>query len=247
MLFLFFIAGLFIGSFLNVCIYRLPREESILYPPSHCPTCKHPLKPWNLVPLLSYIWQRGRCSHCAGKISLRYPMVELVTGLLFAFCYWRYDSLDYGAAAAIFAAFLLVITYIDYDYQLILDKVLLCLSAAGFIIEIVLVHLDWIDFCVGPLLGGGVLLLLAIISRGGMGGGDVKFAAVLGLWLGIKGVILMLFLAFLLGGFIGIVLLALGRKGRKDAIPFGPFMAVAALITWLYGADLLAWNFGMVL
>lgn len=260
-LFIFFL-GFIIGSFLNVCIYRLPRGESVISPPSHCPACGTRLKPWDLAPVVSYLLLRGRCRCCGAIISLRYVAVELLTGGLFVLCYLAVGLGPFLAKALLLTSFLIVVAFIDYDHRLILDKVLLLLAGTGVLINIVqkygsvwLPHvglygvffinsLDWFDMAVAALLGGGIMLFLAIVSRGGLGGGDIKFVAALGLWLGWKLTLLVLLLSFLAGGVGGAALLLLRLKGRKDFIPFGPFIAAGAFIGMLYGYAVLEWYLG---
>ncbi|EAX47870.1 peptidase A24A domain protein [Thermosinus carboxydivorans Nor1] len=238
-----FILGLIIGSFLNVCIYRLPLGASIVTPPSHCFACGTRLKFWDLIPVISYIALRGRCRYCGAAFSLRYLLVELLTAFLFTWCFQVTGLGPELIKALIFISFLIVVAFIDYDHQLILDKVLIWLGGAGVFINLGLGFTGLTDMIAGSLLGGGLLLVIAIASRGGMGGGDIKFAACLGLWLGWKLTLLALFLSFLLGGVGGIVLLTLKRKGRKDFIPFGPFLALGAFFAGLYGWQILRWYF----
>lgn len=259
-----FILGSFIGSFLNVCIYRLPREESVVNPPSHCMACGKRLSAIDLIPILSYLTLRGKCRYCGTGFSSRYLFVELLTGFLFALCF---QVIGFGPElfkALVLLCFLIVITFIDIDYQLILDKVLLWLAGAGIIVHILNYYSNYIfsffgyadsfviyvypiwDLLLGALLGGGILLAIALISGGGMGGGDVKFAAVLGFWLGWKLTLLTLFLAFLFGGIGGALLLLFRLKQRKDMIPFGPYLALAAFISMLYGYEIIRWYFNLM-
>ncbi|MEN6566339.1 MAG: prepilin peptidase, partial [Veillonellales bacterium] len=246
-----FFWGLLIGSFLNVCIYRLPRGESIVTPPSHCTDCGTRLKPWDMIPILSWLLLKGRCRYCGTAIPSRYAAIELLTGILFVWCL---EILGLGPAlfkTLVLLSFLLVITFIDYDHQLILDKVLLWFAPVGVAINLFINHINFFanavgyregfvalqtglpDMLIGALLGGGAFLLIAVVSRGGMGGGDIKFAASLGLWLGGKFTLLAIFLSFLFGGLAGVLLLLLQRKGRRDMIPFGPFIALGAVVTIL--------------
>ena len=245
-IFMLFLVGSIIGSFLNVCIYRLPRGQSIVTPPSHCPQCGERLRPWDLMPVASWLLLRGRCRNCNSSISFRYAFVELLTGLLFV---WAFSVIGLSTElikALIFISFLIVIIFIDLDHQLILDKVLIWMAGAGVIINL------WIGFPMPGALnmllaaaaGGGVLLLIAVLTRGGMGGGDIKFMAVLGLWLGWPYIIIVLLLSFIIGGVAGLALIIFKLRGRKDFIPFGPFIALAALITLLYGLDIIFWYTG---
>lgn len=212
-----------------------------------------------MIPILSWLLLKGRCRYCGTAISVRYGVIELLTGILFVWCL---EILGLGPAlfkALLLFSFLLVITFIDYDHQLILDKVLLWFAPVGVAINLLINHINFFakaagypegfvalqtglpDMLIGALLGGGAFLLIAVVSRGGMGGGDIKFAAALGLWLGGRFTLLAVFLSFLFGGLAGILLLLLKRKGRRDMIPFGPFIALGAVVTILYGVDILKW------
>lgn len=242
--YLLFIFGLLIGSFLNVCIYRLPQNMSIVTPPSHCTTCSTRLKPWDLIPVISYLFSRGHCRYCNATFSPRYALVELLTAILFVWCLQVFGPSIALIKALVLTSFFIVITFIDYDHQLILDKVLLCLSGAGVVINCWTGSVGILDMLIASLLGGGLLLLIALVSGGGMGGGDIKFAAALGLCFGWKYLLLTLFLSFILGGLGGGLLLAFKLKSRKDFIPFGPYIALAALCSLLYGNTIITWYVG---
>lgn len=238
-----FLLGLAVGSFLNVCIYRLPRGGSLVSPPSRCGACGARLKPRDLVPVLSYLALGGRCRHCGAAFPARYAAVELMTGLLFVWCRVAAGPGLATAKALVLTAFLVVIAFIDYDHRIIPDRLLLWLAGAGAAINLA-GRADWPDALAGALSGGGVMLLIAVFSRGGLGGGDVKFAAALGLWLGWQQTLLALLLAFVVGGLAGGLLVLAGIKGRRDFIPFGPFMAGGAFAGLLYGGPLLGWYLG---
>ncbi|MCE5287114.1 MAG: prepilin peptidase [Pelosinus sp.] len=242
-----FIFGIVMGSFLNVCIYRLPLNMSIVWPPSHCMQCKQRLSWHDMIPILSYLWLKGKCRYCGASYAARYALVELLTGLLFVWCFITVGLSAELIKVFILTAFLIVITFIDYDHQLILDKVLVWFAIAGVIINLLLPDVGLLDMLLGALSGGGLLLLIAVISRGGMGGGDIKFAAALGLWVGWQLTLLCLFLAFLIGGVSGILVIILHIKGRKDYIPFGPFIAAGLFISILYGSDITSWYLAQVL
>lgn len=241
-----FIFGLIIGSFLNVCIWRLPREESIIRPGSHCPACSTALGVRDLVPVLSWLFLRGKCRACGEKISPRYPVVELLSGGLFLATYLHYGLTPGLLAGLVFLGFMVAITFIDLDHQIILDGMLALLAVCGLGLQLWTGAVGIVNMLIGAGAGGGLLLLLAILSRGGMGGGDVKFAAALGFWLGWPGILLGLFIGFVLGGVISLLLLASGLRGRKDFIPFGPFIAIGAWIALLYGRKILGWYFGFL-
>lgn len=243
---LFFLLGLIIGSFLNVCIYRLPQGESILYPASHCRSCQAPLSALDLIPVAGYIWLRGRCRYCGKPFSLRYAGVELFTGLLFLHAWQTLGLGPELLKILLFIAFLVTITFIDIDHQLILDKVLVCMLATGIVLNVYLGIPTVGNYLLSGLAAGGILLMLAFISRGGMGGGDIKLAAVLGVWLGWPYIALALLLTFLGGGVAGALLLLLKIKGRKDAIPFGPFLTAGAYVTAIYGNDWLFWYLALL-
>jgi leader peptidase (prepilin peptidase)/N-methyltransferase len=242
-----FLLGLAVGSFLNVCIHRLPAGESVVGPRSHCRACGGVLGPLDLIPVVSYLMLRGRCRRCGAPFSARYALVELATGALFAWCFFVFGPAPALIRALVLTAFLVVVALIDYDHQLILDKVVAWLAAAGVIINLALVPSPaamlplLLDMLLGGLLGGGVILAIAVATRGGMGGGDIKFFAALGLWFGWQLTLLILFLAFVIGGVGGAALLLLRLKGRRDLIPFGPFIAAGAFAALLYGPAVVAW------
>ncbi len=246
MLFLLFLFGLVVGSFLNVCIYRIPRGESIAFPGSHCTGCGTPLRPRDLIPVASYLSLGGRCRHCKRAISPRYPLVELTTAGLIVLQGWRRESFVSFFLYAALTAVLIVVTMIDFDHQIIPDGLVLVIAALG-LVRLMTVLLPQrgpaalLDSAVGFLLGGGLFFLIAAVSRGGMGGGDVKLAAALGLWFGWKQQLLLMFMAFVLGALVSAALLATRVKGRKEGIPFGPFLAVSAYLVSLFGDELIQW------
>lgn len=234
----FFIIGTIIGSFLNVLIVRVPKDESIVSPPSHCPYCDHRISPLENIPVLSYLYLRGRCRKCGEKISPRYLIVEIITGLLFLMAF-SITGLNAKLIPELFIiSVLIVVSFIDYELQLIPNKIIypsivfsliLILATSG--VEALLSSLA------GFLIGGGLLLVIVVIQPKGMGLGDVKLAALSGLYLGPK-VLISLFLSFLIGAVVSVVLLLLKLKTRKDHIPFGPFIAISAVITLFWGDKL---------
>lgn len=236
---LIFIFGTIIGSFLNVVIYRLPRNESIVYPPSHCTKCKSELKPYDLVPVFSYIILKGRCRYCGDKISIRYPIVELITGLIYLILFIYFGISIKSLSYAFLVSLLIVITFIDIEHKIIPNKIILIGLIAGAVFRVLMFNYGVWDYIVGFFLGGGVLLLISLLSGGGMGGGDIKLMALIGLFVGWKLTISTLFIAVLLGAVGGIILIALKIKTRKDYIPFGPYISIACIISILYGYDLL--------
>ena len=238
-----FSIGSVIGSFLNVCIYRLPRNESIVTPPSYCFQCNTPLTAWDLIPLVSYLVLGGKCRYCGKPYSSRYAMVELLVGLLFFWCFLCFGAGIELIKVLLLTSFLVIIAFIDYDHQLILDKVLVWFAGTGVAAKLYTGYPLIGDMLLAAVTGGGILLFLAIITRGGMGDGDIKFIAALGLWLGLEPILLTLFLAFVLGGLSSALLLLFKLKTRKDFIPFAPFIAIAGFISALYGVELIQWYF----
>lgn len=236
--FAYFVIGAVIGSFLNVCIYRLPEGRSIVTPPSACGSCGHRLGALDMIPIFSYFLLRGRCRYCGKPYSCRYALIEFLTGLLFLSCGFYYFPGINMVLAWIFIACLIVETFVDVDHQIILDEVLLIMLPLGLIYAYFNFP-SFLEALYGTLFAGGLMLIIFLLSRGGMGAGDVKLAFVLGIWLGFKGAIVCVFLAFLLGGIIGVILLATKLKTRKDPIPFGPFLCFSAYISLLFSPYLI--------
>ena len=238
------ILGAVFGSFINCFAWRIANGEKVTKGRSHCPVCGHELGALDLIPIISYIALKGKCRFCGARISPRYPAVELLTGGLFFVTYLHYSPSWEMIAAMVFSAFMVAITFIDLDHQIILDGMLALLAAAGLGLGLWLGQPGFVDMLIGVGVGGGLLLALAVISGGGMGGGDVKFAAALGFWLGWPGILLCLLISFVAGGVISLLLLLTKLRGRKDFIPFGPFIALGAWVTLLYGRQILNWYWG---
>jgi len=235
------IFGLVIGSFLNVVIVRLPEGRSIWRPRSSCPGCGTPIAWHDNIPLLSFAILRGRCRACGKAIGVRYPLVEAATGALFALAYLVLGpTLDF-LVAAVFLAALVAITGIDLAHQIIPDVITLPGILAGVVANVAIGRVSWLESVVGIIICGGIFLVIILASRGGMGGGDMKLGAMLGAFLGWKLGLLSLMLGVLAGGAVALCLLILGRKGRKEAIPFGPFLALGGAITMLWGETILSW------
>ena len=248
---IFFIFGSAIGSFLNVCIYRLPRNLSIISPSSRCPSCNIPIKPYDNIPILSYIFLGGRCRVCKAGISFRYPLVETLNALLYVLVLWRFGFGLQTIVYSIFCSALIVITFIDLDFQIIPDKItlpgiLIGLIAGSFLMPDPFMRYSLLGIkasIIGLLAGGGLFYAIAVLSRGGMGGGDIKMMAMVGSLMGWKSVLLTTFLGSLSGAVLGIFLMIAKGKGRKTKIPFGPFLALGTLITLFYGQEILYWYF----
>ena len=250
----FALLGLSVGSFLNLCIDRLPLGQSITSPPSHCPACGRRVSALDLIPFFNYLWLRGACRYCHAGIPIRLPIVELVTGLAFAFLYWNF-GFDQGpelGMSMVYASFLIVMFFIDLEHQLILNKVvypgIMVAFAFSFLWPDAFSFL-WTDLgVVSSLIGGAVgfalLFLPYIIYPKGMGAGDVKLALMIGLMTGFPEVFVALLLAIVGGGLLAILLLALGLKKRGEAIPFGPFLAASAMVALLWGESIYEWYTG---
>lgn len=244
---LLFVLGTVIGSFLNVVIYRVPLGESIVAPPSHCPKCNTRLKPWDLIPLLSWLSLKGKCRYCAAAVSYRYAFVELLTGLFFVFTYIQVGIDNILIVYLLLTSILIADTFIDFDHFILPDG-LHAFGAVGFILlNLVFSFIPWQDAGLGIIVGMTPLLLLVLLTRGnGMGLGDVKLMAMLGLFLGWKLTLLTLLLSFILGGIFGVLLLVTKVKTRKDPIPFGPWIAMAAFIAMHWGEEIIKLYLGTI-
>lgn len=244
---LVFLLGILIGSFLNVCIYRLPRGESIAFPPSHCPQCGKNIKYRDLVPVASYLILRGRCRFCKSVIPARYPFVETLTGALFLVTYFKFGFGISFLKNAVFLSILLVVAFIDSEYSIIPGKLMIFGLAAGIILNIVGYKSNgyMLDYLYGSLLGGGVIFLIVALT-GGMGGGDIQIMAVAGLFLGLWNTLLTLILSFIIGAGAGITLIILKKKNRRDYIPFGPWISVSAFIALFFGKSIIDWYISLL-
>ena len=247
-----FLFGILMGSFFNVCIYRIPRGESIVFPSSHCPSCKTSLRPKDLIPILSYLIKKGKCSYCGKRISLRYPVIEGLTGIVYSILYHFFGFSLSFLFYSFLMSILIIITGIDYDHQIIPDILVLWGLVGGLLYRgiegmIEKTAIGMVEGFVGMIIGGGFLLLIGILSKGGMGGGDIKLMGMIGWWLDWKLTIVALFFSFVLGGLISIFLLLFHIKSRKDPIPFGPFICLATYLSLLWGYDLLQGYFQLFL
>jgi len=249
----FALLGTAVGSFLNVCIDRLPVGKSLLYPPSHCDACQHRLSPIDLIPVFSYLWLRRRCRYCQAPIPRRLFWVEVGSGFLFAFTYWYFGLSVEFAITAFYGSLFIVLGVIDLEHGLILNKIVYPVAAVALIISVFLPQsevflLPWpvsLNGVIGGIIGFIFLLIPLLIYSGGMGWGDVKMAALIGLAIGFPLVLVALLLASILGGLVGGTLLLLKIKKRKDPIPFGPFLSLTTIATLLWGSDILNWYLGL--
>lgn len=235
-----FVFGAIVGSFLNVIIYRLPRGKSIVSPPSHCPECKVPIKPWQNIPVVSYLMLRGRCKSCGAEIPLRYPAIEAVTALSYLAIYLLKDFKFSEIYIYLLFPFLIAVSAIDIEVRKIPNRLLSPVLVAAVFLMLITNFERWLELLIAAFASASLLLLISLASRGGMGMGDVKFIFVLGIFLG-KFVFEALALAVLLGGLVSIVLLAVRLKTRKQAIPFGPYLAVGGSVSALWGGLILNW------
>jgi leader peptidase (prepilin peptidase)/N-methyltransferase len=239
---LFFgLLGAAIGSFLNVCIDRLPQSESILSPRSKCNACGRQLAAIDLIPVVSYLAYRGRCRYCRSSIPRRYLWVELGTGFLFGLIWLRFPTGDFGAFVACCSAILIVIMVIDLEQHKIPNLIVYPAIVFALVASFLFPEPSLGNRLLGGLLGFGLLFLLAYFYPAGMGMGDVKLMAFVGLLVGFPHVLLALFLSFVLGGLISGVLLAAKRIGRRDPIAFAPFIALGTITTLFYGELIIQW------
>ena len=241
----FGLLGLMVGSFLNVCIYRLPRHESIVFPASHCTACGKGIRWYQNIPVLSWLLLRGRCASCGDRISIVYPLVELLTGVLFA-VHAAVFGLDLLLIPRlIFACAMIVLAFIDLRHRILPNPITLGGTVVGFLFSVFLAP-GWQSALIGILIGGGVLFAIGEIYmklRGieGMGMGDVKMLAMIGAFLGWKGVLVTLVLSSISGALVGAIMLISQKGDMKYQLPFGTFLAAAALIASLYGEAMFAW------
>ncbi len=245
-----FLFGAIIGSFLNVCIARLPDGRSIVRPPSHCPKCQSFLAWYDNVPVLSYLLLAGRCRTCRVRISPIYPAVEVLTGALAMALFLRLGPTLAFAGYFAFAAALVVITFIDLDHQIIPDVISLPGIAVGLAFSLVSPLVTPLDALLGVLAGGGTLLAVAWLyktfrGQEGMGGGDIKLLAMIGAFLGWQSIFVTLFVGSVIGSIIGVVVMLYEGADTKLAIPFGPFLAGGALVYLFWGDRILAFYFGV--
>jgi leader peptidase (prepilin peptidase)/N-methyltransferase len=258
-----FLLGLVVGSFLNVCIFRLPRGESLVRPGSHCPSCGRPIRPSDNLPLLSYLLLRGRCRFCGDSISWRYPLVEAMTGLGFVLVVARFGLTLPAFLHLLFFSALMVLAFIDLEHQILPDAITLPgipLGVAAAVFPLLASCLSgaepgplWpslrprlLSSLLGLLLGGGLFWLIAflgqvLLKREAMGGGDIKLAAMIGAYLGWRLLLLTIFLAAFSGSLVGIFLLRLHLRGREEPIPFGPFLSLGAFLSMLGGDWVVGW------
>lgn len=244
---LFFIYGLFLGSFFNVVGLRVPSRQSITTGRSACTTCLQPLSWYELIPLCSYIIQHGKCRHCHQRIAILYPIIELLTGCLFALSFYML-GFQYDLIGALLLSSLLVIVFVtDITYLVIPNRILLFFMPLFIIYGLFHPQFPWWSSLSGLMIGYLMIAVVILISRGGMGAGDMKLCAVLGFILGTQNIILTFFLACVIGAVVGVLMLMFKVIDRKQKIPFGPYIVVAAIISYYYGQSILEWYVGFAL
>ncbi|MBM7691929.1 leader peptidase (prepilin peptidase)/N-methyltransferase [Peribacillus deserti] len=236
----FFTIGSVLGSFYNVAGLRIPLKKSIVKPRSQCPFCTKTLGPHELIPVVSYLLQRGKCRRCGSTIHYKYPLIELTTGALFAYCFYKWGFNYELFVALTFVSLLVIILVSDITYMVIPDKVLLFFLPILAIERMLVPLTPWWDSIWGAVFGFSLLLLIAIVSKGGMGGGDIKLFFLIGIVLGLKLTLLAFFLSTLFGALAGIAGIIIGRVKKRQPIPFGPFIVAGSLTAYFYGWDLLS-------
>lgn len=241
----FTLAGAAVGSFLNVCIGRIPEGLSIVTPPSRCPQCGHPIRFYDNIPIISFLLLGRKCRDCRGEISFRYPLIELLTAVFAWLLFQRFGLTPAFFTVFLFVCVLIVISFIDFDHQIIPHLLTLSGIPVFAVLAVLYMGLTAIDVLLGVMIGAGTLYFVAVYyeamtGREGMGGGDVNLLAMLGAFLGWKSLLFILLMSSLLGAFVGLVFILFKGKDMKYAVPFGPFLCIAAVVYLFFGDDLMA-------
>jgi leader peptidase (prepilin peptidase)/N-methyltransferase len=263
---IFALLGIAIGSFLNVCIDRLPLHKSLVSPPSHCDSCQRRLTALDLIPVLSYLWLRGRCRHCQARIPRRVLLVEVAGGLIFFLAFWRFGLNAQFFITAFWSCVFLVIIFIDWEHKLILNRItypaailaLAVLAIDSFLPQWGLINniksfwpesgilsISILNGVIAGAIGFVFFLIVFLINPRGMGMGDIKLAGLIGLVTGLPMVVIALMIGILIGGLVAIIVLALRKKGRKDVLPYGTFLGIGPIITLLWGNEIFHWYRGL--
>lgn len=251
--FIVFLFGMCIGSFLNVCIYRLPTSKSITEPPrSVCPSCNNHIRFYDNIPVLSYLWLKGRCRHCNASISFRYLVVELMTGTVAIGTLFHFGLTLESLVYFVFISALFVITFIDIDHKIIPDVITLPGILIGLVASFALPTVTFKDSIIGLLAGGGSLWMVAwayylITRKDGMGGGDIKLLAMIGTIVGLKGIIFTIFVSSAVGTVVGITVMIVKGKNMKFAVPFGPFLSIGAITYIFLGQEIIYLYFHLLI
>jgi leader peptidase (prepilin peptidase)/N-methyltransferase len=256
----FTIVGICIGSFLNVCIDRLPARKSLVSPDSHCDSCQHPLSLADNIPLFSYLWLRGRCRYCRAHIPIRVLIVESITGLLFFLAFWRFGLTPQFGITAFWSCVFLVVIFIDMEHQLILNKITypaaiaaLAILAADSIFPDTQILGDLrlipqpsiLSGLIGGAIGFIFFMVVFLINPRGMGMGDIKLVTVIGLATGFPIALVALFIGIVIGGLAAVIMLVLRKKGRKDVMPYGVFLGIGPIVALLWGNGIINWYRGL--
>lgn len=236
---LVFVYGAIFGSFFNVVILRLPKKESLIHHSSHCPNCMSPIKAYDLIPIISYLFLGGKCRNCKQRISLRYPMIELLTALTFTLVFYRYGLSYESLIGFLLTSLLIIIAMIDIDTMEIFDRFQIMLLVLA-LINLFISPLSLLEHFIGFFIISIPFYIIAYLT-GGIGGGDIKLIAIAGLLLGFKSTLVAFFIASILGGSMAIYLLLTKQKDRKSLIAFGPYLCMGIYIAYLYGNQIFAW------
>ncbi|MCC6544622.1 MAG: prepilin peptidase [Nitrospirae bacterium] len=240
-----FVLGAAVGSFLNVCIHRLPMEKSIISPASNCPQCRTSIKFYDNIPILSFLMLRGRCRDCGTSISAQYILIELINGAGYVLIAWKFGFNAETAFYALLFSSLLTASVIDLYHQIIPDVITIPGIIIGLAASALILPAGIKSSFFGILLGGGLFFVIAVASRGGMGGGDIKLIAMIGSFLGLTDVLITIVLSSFIGSLVGIFIMIFFGKGRKYKIPFGPFLAFGGIMSLFFKAEIIEWYFGM--
>ncbi|WP_300670462.1 A24 family peptidase [Desulfoluna sp.] len=246
-----FFYGLCVGSFLNVCIYRVPLSRSIVRPGSSCPSCASPIRWYDNIPVLSFLILRGRCRNCRGQVSFRYPAIEMLTGCFALIALFAFGLSINALVHFIFFSVLITLTFIDIDHRIIPDVISLPGIPLFFLLSLAVPTVTWQESALGILAGGGSLWLVAwlyerVTGKAGMGGGDIKLLGMMGAFIGWQGVLFTIFFSSLTGSVIGLSIMLIQKGNMKMAIPYGPFLAAGALTYTLCGSRLIGWYLGLL-
>ncbi len=236
-----FVFGAMIGSFLNVCIYRMPRKESLVFPGSHCPHCETPIRFYDNIPVVSWFLLLGKCRNCRSPISFEYPLVEALNAVGYLYLFFLFGLSAEMFLYVLFFSALVVITFIDLYHKIIPDLISLPGIVVGLLACIFFLPPSFWDALAGAAIGWALFYLIAVVSRGGMGGGDIKLIAMIGAFLGWKKMLLTIMVGSFSGSVVGVLMMIFFRKSRKYAVPFGPFLSLGALISLFWGGGLIDW------
>ena len=242
--------GLCLGSFANVCVYRIPLNKSIVHPASSCPHCGVKIRFFDNIPVFSYLLLMGRCRQCQASISMRYPLVEILMAFLSLALFIRFGFQLQYLQFMVFAGTLVILSFIDFDHKILPDVLTLPGIAVGWLVSFLPGGISWADSLIGLAAGGGSLYLVAtvyerITGREGLGGGDIKLLAMIGAWMGWQSLPLIVLMSSLSGAVIGSVFILSGGKGARTQIPFGPFLSLGALSYLFFGRQISLWYFGL--